>query len=124
MKCVVFNSLFLTFKHSVYFITIDGLSCLYTFFKAFMTKKAVLLTNLGSPDKPEKKQVRNYLNQFLMDRYVIHLPWIIRRILVSLFVLPKRPKTSAEAYQSIWTTKGSPLLLLSEKLKVDLQEQS
>jgi ferrochelatase len=88
-----------------------------------MTKKAVLLTNLGSPDKPEKKQVRNYLNQFLMDRHVIHLPWIIRRILVSLFVLPKRPKTSAEAYRSIWTAKGSPLLLLSEKLKVNLQEQ-
>ena len=86
-----------------------------------MTKKAVLLTNLGSPDKPEKKQVRNYLNQFLMDPYVIHLPWIIRRILVSLFVLPTRPKTSAEAYQSIWTAQGSPLLLLSEKLKVDLQ---
>ena len=88
-----------------------------------MTKKAVLLTNLGSPDKPEKKQVRSYLNQFLMDPYVIHLPWFVRRILVSLFVLPKRPKTSAEAYQSIWTAQGSPLLLLSEKLKVDLQAQ-
>lgn len=88
-----------------------------------MTKKAALLTNLGSPDKPEKKEVRSYLNQFLMDPYVIHLPWFVRRILVSLFVLPKRPKTSAEAYQSIWTVKGSPLLLLSEKLKMDLQEQ-
>lgn len=88
-----------------------------------MTKKAVLLTNLGSPDRPEKKQVRSYLNQFLMDPYVIHLPWFVRRIIVSLFILPKRPKSSAKAYQSIWTSEGSPLLLLSEKLKAVLQTQ-
>ncbi len=88
-----------------------------------MTKKAVLLTNLGSPEKPEKKQVRSYLNQFLMDPYVIHLPWFVRRLIVSLFVLPKRPASSAKAYQSIWTAEGSPLLLLSEQLKVALQKQ-
>jgi len=88
-----------------------------------MSKKAILLTNLGSPDKPEKKQVRSYLNQFLMDPHVIHLPWFVRRILVSLFILPKRPKASANAYQSIWTDEGSPLLLISEKVKAALQDQ-
>jgi ferrochelatase len=88
-----------------------------------MTKKAILLTNLGSPDKPKKKQVRSYLNQFLMDPYVIQLPWILRRLIVSLLVLPKRPKTSAKAYQSIWSNLGAPLVLLSEKLKNDLQKQ-
>jgi len=86
-----------------------------------MTKKAVLLANLGSPDKPKTKEVRKYLNQFLSDPYVIQLPWILRRILISLFILPTRPKKSAEAYQSVWTKEGSPLIFLSEQLKQALQ---
>lgn len=86
-----------------------------------MPKKAVLLVNLGSPDKPKTREVRRYLKQFLLDPYVIQLPWIIRRLLVSLFILPTRPKKSAKAYQSIWTEDGSPLLVLSEHLKTALQ---
>jgi ferrochelatase len=82
-----------------------------------MTKRAVLLANLGSPDAPETAPVRRYLNQFLMDPYVIQLPWPLRRLIVSLFVLPTRPKASAEAYRSVWTESGSPLIVLSEKLK-------
>lgn len=86
-----------------------------------MTKKAVLLANLGSPDKPDVTAVRRYLNQFLMDPYVIQLPWLLRRLIVSLFVLPRRPKASAEAYRSIWWEHGSPLIVLSEKLRSKLQ---
>ena len=56
-----------------------------------MTKRAILLANLGSPDAPTTTAVRRYLNQFLMDPYVIQLPWILRRMIVSLFVLPTRP---------------------------------
>ena len=81
-----------------------------------MTQRAVLFANLGSPDKAEVPEVRRYLNQFLMDPYVIQLPWLLRRIIVSLFVLPSRPKRSAHAYQSIWTDKGSPLVVLSMQL--------
>lgn len=88
-----------------------------------MTKRAVLLANLGSPDSPDVPAVRRYLNQFLMDPYVIQLPWILRRLIVSLFVLPKRPYTSAEAYQSIWLAEGSPLIVLSERLQRSLQAQ-
>ena len=39
-----------------------------------MNKRAVLLANLGSPDNPDIPSVRRYLNQFLMDPYVIQLP--------------------------------------------------
>jgi len=88
-----------------------------------MAKKAVLLANLGSPDKPDTTSVRRYLNQFLMDPYVIQLPWLVRRLIVSLFVLPRRPKASAEAYQSVWLDEGSPLVVLSERLKQALQAQ-
>ena len=88
-----------------------------------MTKRAVLLANLGSPDNAQTPAVRSYLNQFLMDRYVIQLPWVFRRLLVSLFVLPTRPKASADAYQKIWLAEGSPLIFLSEKLRLALQSQ-
>jgi ferrochelatase len=86
-----------------------------------MTNKAVLLANLGSPDNPDTASVRSYLNQFLMDHHVIQLPWLLRRMVVSLFVLPTRPKASAEAYKSVWTDVGSPLVVLSERLKNALQ---
>lgn len=81
-----------------------------------MDNRAVLLANLGSPDSPEIPAVRRYLNQFLMDPYVIQLPWLLRRLIVGLFVLPFRPKKSAEAYRSIWTDRGSPLIALSMDL--------
>ncbi len=88
-----------------------------------MTKRAVLLTNLGSPDTAETRDVRKYLNQFLMDPHVIQLPWLFRRLIVSLFVLPSRPKTSAEAYRSIWQKEGSPLIFLSQQLKDNLKKE-
>jgi len=86
-----------------------------------MTNRAVLLVNLGSPDNADTPSVRRYLNQFLMDRYVIQLPWLLRRLIVSLFVLPKRPQASAEAYKSVWMEEGSPLIVLSERLKKAVQ---
>ena len=44
-----------------------------------MTDHALLLLNLGSPASTEVADVRRYLNQFLMDPYVIDLPWLVRR---------------------------------------------
>ncbi len=81
-----------------------------------MSNRAVLLTNLGSPDSTSVADVRKYLNQFLMDPYVIQLPWLLRRLIVGLFVLPTRPKASAHAYRSIWWEEGSPLVVLSRRL--------
>ena len=88
-----------------------------------MTNRAVLLANLGSPDNTDEASVRRYLDQFLMDPYVIQLPWVLRRLIVSLLVLPKRPKDSAEAYKSVWLEEGSPLIVFSQQLKQALQQQ-
>ena len=88
-----------------------------------MSNKVVLLANLGSPEQAEEKAVRHYLNQFLMDPYVIQLPWLLRRLIVSLFVLPTRPKASAKAYKKVWLDEGSPLVVLSNRLKESLQAQ-
>ena len=81
-----------------------------------MTEQALLLVNLGSPASTEVADVRRYLNQFLMDPYVIDLPWPLRRLLVSL-ILIKRPEQSAPAYASIWWPEGSPLVVLSRRLQ-------
>ncbi len=80
-----------------------------------MTQHALLLVNLGSPASTSVADVRSYLNQFLMDPYVIDLPWPLRRLLVSLILL-SRPAKSAHAYQSIWWPQGSPLVEISRQL--------
>lgn len=87
-----------------------------------MTDHALLLLNLGSPASTEVADVRRYLNQFLMDPYVVDLPWPLRRLLVSL-ILIKRPEQSAHAYASIWWEEGSPLVVLSRRLQQAMREQ-
>lgn len=88
-----------------------------------MDNKGILLVNLGSPDSPTEEDVRSYLNEFLMDGNVIDLPWPLRRLIVSLFVLPKRPAQSAKAYASVWTEAGSPLISISQQLKEAVQQK-
>ena len=44
--------------------------------------KGVLLVNLGSPDSPTPKDVKPYLDEFLMDERVIDAPKWLRAILV------------------------------------------
>ncbi|MDQ7050687.1 MAG: ferrochelatase [Enterobacterales bacterium] len=88
-----------------------------------MTKTAVLLANLGSPDAPTAAALHDYLDEFLMDPWVLQMPWIIRRLLLSLLVLPSRPKESAKAYQKVWTDQGSPLLVYSRQLLEKLKRQ-
>ena len=84
----------------------------------------VLITNLGTPDAPEKKELKVYLNQFLSDPRVIELPKILWQILLKLVILQVRPSKSAKAYKKIWTKNGSPLLDISkrqlEKIKLSL----
>ncbi len=76
---------------------------------------AVLLLNLGSPDAPDEASVRAYLKEFLLDPRVIDSPSLVRNAVVRGLILPSRPKKSAEAYRSIWTDAGSPLVLTSER---------
>ena len=77
-----------------------------------MNERGVLIANLGSPAGCDAASVRRYLNEFLMDPYVMDVPWPIRRMIVSAFILPRRPRRSAAAYQAIWRDDepGSPLV--------------
>ncbi len=79
--------------------------------------------NLGSPDSTEVKDVKKYLNEFLMDGRVIDYPYLFRKLLVQGIIVPFRSPKSAEAYKKIWTDAGSPLVVLTKQLQVALQEK-
>lgn len=78
--------------------------------------KGVLLVNLGSPESPEPAVVKTYLDEFLMDKYVIDVPFLLRAFLVRGIILRKRPEKSAEAYKKVWWKEGSPLVVLSKRM--------
>jgi protoporphyrin/coproporphyrin ferrochelatase len=86
-------------------------------------KRGILLMNLGSPDSTEVKDVRKYLNQFLMDKRVIDNPYLLRLLLVQGIIVPFRAPKSAEAYRTIWTKDGSPLIVLTRQLEEALQQE-
>ncbi|WP_291115136.1 ferrochelatase [Flavobacterium sp. UBA6135] len=84
-------------------------------------KKGVLLVNLGSPESPTPKDVKPYLDEFLMDKYVIDVPFLLRALIVRGIILQTRPKKSAEAYAKIWWDEGSPLIVLSKRMHKKVQ---
>ncbi|MDC8002443.1 ferrochelatase [Aureisphaera galaxeae] len=86
-------------------------------------KKGVLLVNLGSPDSTDPKDVKRYLDEFLMDPRVIDVPRWARILLVRGIILNTRPKKSAEAYSKIWWEEGSPLIVISERLQKKVQDK-
>jgi ferrochelatase len=91
-----------------------------------VSKRAVLLVNLGSPDSTSVSDVRRYLREFLGDTRVLDLPAPLRWLLLEGIILRTRPKRSAHAYASIWTKEGSPLIVTSrsvqQKLAAELGE--
>jgi ferrochelatase len=86
--------------------------------------KGVLLVNLGSPESPTAKDVKPYLDEFLMDKYVIDVPFLLRALLVRGIILQTRPKKSAAAYARIWWEEGSPLVVISKRMHKKVQEKS
>lgn len=87
-----------------------------------MAKKGILISNLGSPDAPTPEALKTYLDQFLMDPYVIDLPYLIRAFVVRGLILKKRSVKSAEAYSTIWTKEGSPLVVYTRNLTEKVQK--
>lgn len=88
-----------------------------------MARKAVLILNLGSPDSTSVPDVRRYLKEFLLDERVIDSSPLVRNLVVRAFILPNRPKQSAEAYKRVWTDEGSPLIVTSRRVREKLQER-
>jgi ferrochelatase len=88
-----------------------------------MMRQAVLLVNLGSPASPRAADVKPYLDEFLMDPYVLDIPAPLRALLVRGVILNTRPAKSAAAYAQIWTAEGSPLVVISRRAQAALEAQ-
>lgn len=86
-------------------------------------KQGVLLCNLGTPDAPTADAVRKYLCQFLHDKRVVSIPRMIWCPILHGIILRTRPQKVAKLYQSIWTDKGSPLLVYSQSQRTLLQNK-
>jgi ferrochelatase len=86
-------------------------------------RQAVLLVNLGSPASPATGDVKNYLDEFLMDPYVLDVPALVRTVLVRGLILNTRPAKSGAAYAKIWTGEGSPLIAISKRTRARLEER-
>jgi protoporphyrin/coproporphyrin ferrochelatase len=88
-------------------------------------KTAVLLINLGTPDSASVSDVRKYLTEFLNDSRVIDIPFILRKILVNLIIVPFRAPKSAKIYKELWDLGNgvSPLLKHSKNVSVLLQHR-
>lgn len=82
----------------------------------------ILLINLGTPDAPTPAALRPYLKEFLSNRRVIEVPRLIWWPILHGFILPFRPKQSAEKYALIWTSEGSPLKVHTERQTALLAE--
>jgi ferrochelatase len=91
-----------------------------------MKDKVFIVVNTGTPERPEKKYVRRFLSEFLNDYRVIDLPWLLRKILVNLIIIPFRTPKSTALYKKLWSEEGSPLLIhlnnVSSKLSKRLGE--
>lgn len=81
-----------------------------------ISKTAILLVNLGTPDAPEEGAIRKYLKEFLSDPRIIDLPPLARKSLLNFIILPKRPARVAPKYQKIWMPEGSPLMVYGSRL--------
>ena len=76
----------------------------------------VLITNLGTPDKPRKEELRSYLKEFLSDPRVIELPKFFWQVILRVIILNLRPQKVAKLYKDIWKKKeGPPLLIMLKK---------
>jgi ferrochelatase len=84
---------------------------------------AVLLVNLGTPAAPTRAAVKPYLAQFLSDPRVLDVAAPLRLFLGRFLIPLVRSSKSAEAYATIWTERGSPLLENSQALSAALASE-
>ncbi|MDI3323119.1 ferrochelatase [Pontibacterium granulatum] len=92
-------------------------------------KTAIILANLGTPDKAEAGAVRRYLNEFLSDRRVVEGNGLRRLLWLAVLkgiILNVRPGRVAKAYASIWEDDSPMRKILNQQvseLKLALQER-
>ena len=94
------------------------------FESGYQEKVGILITNLGTPDNPDAKSLRKYLKQFLSDKRVVDYNRLLWWLILNIIILNVRPRKSAKLYESIWTDKGSPLLVNMQSIVKKLQSKN
>lgn len=82
----------------------------------------ILLTNLGTPQAPDRKALRAYLKEFLWDPRVVEVPRLVWWFILNGVILNIRPARSAASYRGVWTKRGSPLLFHTQDQAAALQD--
>ena len=83
---------------------------------------AVILTNLGTPDRLERASIKRFLREFLSDPLVVNLPRLLWLPLLNGIILPLRSGKTLQAYSRIWDKNGSPLQVYSDRQRSELQQ--
>lgn len=86
-------------------------------------KSALVFINLGTPDSPSTRDVRRFLKEFLSDRRVVEVPWLIWQLILRLIILPFRSPRVSKAYRQIWFGDTSPLKHFSSSLVEGVREK-
>ncbi len=87
-------------------------------------QKGIIVMNLGTPETTKVSDVKKYLDEFLMDKKVMDYSYLFRWFLVRQLITPRRAPKTAEAYQSVWWSEGSPLMVISERVRSALEKES
>lgn len=83
-------------------------------------KHAVLLINLGTPELPTTKSVKQFLRDFLSDKRVVDQPRWFWLPLLNFIILPIRAPRVAKLYQKIWFENDSPLRFYTQQQSTKL----
>jgi protoporphyrin/coproporphyrin ferrochelatase len=86
-----------------------------------MSRRGVILVNLGTPEAATAQGVRHFLQEFLADRRVVDVPRWLWWPLLQGVILPLRCRRVAKAYAQIWQAEGSPLLVISRQQQAAVQ---
>jgi len=86
-------------------------------------QKSVVLVNLGTPDRPDKRSIRRYLKAFLSDARVMDISPVLRWMILQLAILPLRPRTILPKYRKLWDGERFLLMGHSEHLIRELSER-
>ncbi len=87
---------------------------------------ALVLVNLGTPEAPTPRAVRQYLSEFLHDHRVVDLTRWLWCPLLHFAILPLRSPLVAKKYASIWmpgADGGSPLAVHTRHLAAAVQRE-
>lgn len=82
-----------------------------------MAKKRLLLVQLGTPNSPQVKDVRNFLRKFLSDPKVVGLPPFLWQIFLNFILFPFYAAKSARLYARLWDGE----MFLSKRKTLELQ---